>query len=64
MDENILQRFSIADACLRCLTRIRVQLVICFCLFSRSLPENTEEGQTGLRGKILAQKFRKKLYVV
>ena len=56
---NILQCFSVAGARLG-LNRIRLQLAIYFCLYRRSLPENTAGGRTRFQGEILAQKFRKK----
>jgi hypothetical protein len=59
---NILQCFSVAGA-RRGLNRIRLQLAIYFCLYRRSLPENTAGGRTRFRGEILARNFRKKLYV-
>ncbi len=59
---NIFQCFSVAGA-RPGLNRIRLQLAIYFCLYRRSLPENTAGGRTRFRGEILAQKFRKKLYV-
>jgi hypothetical protein len=56
---NILQCFSVAVA-RHGLNRIRLQLAIYFCLYRRSLPENTAGGRTRFQGEILAQKFRKK----
>jgi hypothetical protein len=55
---NILQYFSVAGA-RRGLHRIRLQLAIYFCLYRRSLPENTAGRQPRFGAKSAPKNFRK-----